>query len=218
MKKSNRLVILMALTPFIALPSIFFQGCSQSDVQKDNPTQLYQEALDDIENDHYQLAIDKLRMIRNKFPYSSVSVDAQLKIADVYFLQESFAEAALSYESFVDLHPKHEKVPYAMFRMAKSHFNDIPSNVARDLTPAFRAETAYQEYRQKFPKGEHLQEAKADLAETRRVLASKELYIATFYIKQEKYDSARTRLKKVLDLYPDTPVAEEARKEMEKLP
>ena len=61
--------------------------------------------------------IDKLKIIKNKYPYSKYALDASLRLADVYFLQESYTEAALAYESFRDLHPKHEKVPYAMFRI-----------------------------------------------------------------------------------------------------
>src|SRR5437870_1063058 len=83
-------------------------GCSGKAIDENDPGALYGEAEEDIKNDHYQIAIDKLRAIKNKYPYSKFAVDAQLRIADVYFLQESWGEAATSYEAFRDLHPKHE--------------------------------------------------------------------------------------------------------------
>src|SRR4051794_12993325 len=118
--KSSILFLIISLLISIA-------GCSSAPVDENDPASLLKEAEEEIQSDHYQMAIDKLRAIKNKFPYSKFAVDAQLRIADVYFLQESFAEAATSYESFRDLHPKHEKVGYAMFKAAKSYFNDIPS-------------------------------------------------------------------------------------------
>src|SRR6476619_147606 len=103
-------------------------GCSGKAIDENDPAALYKDAEDDIKNDHYQIAIDKLRSIRNKFPYSKYAVDAQLRLADVYFLQEDFAEAAAAYETFRDLHPKHEKTSYAMFRIGKSYYKDSPTN------------------------------------------------------------------------------------------
>jgi outer membrane protein assembly factor BamD len=186
-------------------------------VNESDPAALYKDAEDDIKNDHYQIAIDKLRMIRNKFPYSKYSIDAQLRLADVYFLQEDFAEAAAAYETFRDLHPKHEKTPYAMFRIAKSYYKDSPSNVARDLTPAQKAVDAYNEYLRRFSNASDAQEARDDLESARKLLANKELYIGNFYFKRDFYDSAKPRFQRVLSLYPETPAAEEAKEKLGKI-
>src|SRR6478735_2734813 len=133
-------------TIFALLLLAAFSRCAGKTVDENDPGELYKEAEEEISSDHYQLAIDKLRSVKNRFPYSKYATDAQLRIADVYYLQELYAEAALSYESFRDLHPKHEKTPYAMFRIGKSYFSDIPANIARDLTPAYRAQDAFKEY------------------------------------------------------------------------
>ncbi len=189
-------------------------GCSGKKIDENDPAALMQEAEDDIKNDHYQIAIDKLRIIKNKFPYSKLSIDAQLRIADVYFLQESFGEAALAYESFRDLHPKHEQVSYAMFRIGKSYFKDTPSHIARDLTPATKALEAYQEFLKRFSGDPNAEESRKNIAEIRSILAEKELSIANFYYKRLKYSSAQNRLQKVLDLYPETPSAQEAQSKL----
>ncbi|MGZ3698774.1 MAG: outer membrane protein assembly factor BamD, partial [Bdellovibrionota bacterium] len=139
----------------LASLSLSLQSCGTAKVQEGEPTQLYAEAEDEIKGDHYQVAIDKLRAIKNKYPYSKVAIEAQLRIADVYFLQESFAEAAAAYESFRDLHPKHEKVEYASFRAAQSYYKDIPGNVARDMTPATKALDAYNDFLRHFPNSQY---------------------------------------------------------------
>lgn len=190
--------------------SHLLSGCSSKPVDQNDPAALLEEVDDDIRSDRFQMATDKLRMIKNRFPYSKVAIDAALKLADVYFMQESFAESAAAYEAFADLHPRHEKVPYALFRAAKSYFNDMPSTVARDLGPAARAETAYGEYLKRFPTGAESKEARSDLAHVRKTLADKELYVAEYYAKREMYEAAIPRYKKVLELYPDTETAKVA--------
>jgi outer membrane protein assembly factor BamD len=192
-------------------------GCSGKSVEENDPSALLKEAEEDVKSDHYQIAIEKLRSIKNKFPYSNYATEAQLRIADVYFLQESYGEAAVAYEAFRDLHPKHEKVPYAMFRTGKAYFNDIPGTIARDMTPANKALEAYSEFLKRFPNAPESADARKDLAEIRRLLAEKELYIANFYFKRDFYDSAKPRYKKILDTYPETAAANEAREKLARI-
>jgi outer membrane protein assembly factor BamD len=189
-------------------------GCSTTPVDENDPKSLMKDAEEEISSDHYQIAVEKLKVIKNKFPYSKQATEAHLRIADVYFLQDSFAEAAAVYESFRDLHPKHEKTAYAMFRLAKSYFNDIPSPISRDLTPATRAMDAYLDFTRRYPLAPENEEAKKDIAEIRNLLAEKEVYVADFYFKRGFYDSAKPRYKKVLELYPETRVAKQAEEQL----
>jgi outer membrane protein assembly factor BamD len=187
-----------------------FSGCAGSEIRDSDPAALFGDAEKDIENSRYQLATDKLRMIRNKFPYSKYSVDAQLKMADVYFMQESYGEAAIAYETFRDLHPKHERVAYAMFRIGKSHFNDIPSPLSRDLTPAQKSISAYGDFLQRFPNSPDAEEAKKDLTEATRQLSEKEFYIANFYWREKNWEAAKNRYLKLIAQYPDTEAAKKS--------
>ncbi len=51
-------------------------GCSGKSVDENDPKALFEDAEESIKGDQYQIAIDKLRMIRNKFPYSKYSIEA----------------------------------------------------------------------------------------------------------------------------------------------
>lgn len=197
--------------------SSLWTGCATTHVDDSNPESLYKDAEEDIKSDHYLIAIDKLKSIRNKFPYSKYAIEAQLKIADVYFAQESFPEAAVSYEAFHDLHPKHEKAAYAMYRAGKSYFNDIPGTIARDLTPAQKAMEVYLTFMKLYPTAPEAVEAQKDIQSIRNLLAEKELYVGDFYFKREVYDSAKPRYKKIVELYPETPSAKTAKEKLEQL-
>ena len=192
-------------------------SCSGKSVDQSDPGSLLKDAEDEISSDHYQVALDKLKEIKNKYPYSKFAIDAQIRIADVYYMQESFPEAALAYESFRDLHPKHEKAGYAMFRIGKSYFNDLPSTVARDLTPAAKAQDAYNAFLLRFPTAPEAEEARKDLVTVRNTLADKELYVGDFYFKRDFYESAKPRYEKVIALYPETAAAKTAKDKLDRI-
>jgi len=202
---------------FTILVPVTFMSCSSSQINDSDPGSLFKDAEDEIQSEHYQLAIDKLRIIKNKFPYSKFAIDAQLRIADVYFLQESFAEAAASYEAFRELHPKHPKAPYAMYRAAKSYYNDMPSTVARDMTAARKALDTYNDFLRRYPTSSDVDAARKEVADIRRLLAEKELYIADFYYNRDFYDSAKPRYKKTVELYPETDAAKKAQEKLDKI-
>ena len=201
----------------IGLTLILQPGCSSKKVNESDPKSMFDDAESDIKNDRYLLALDKLRVVKSKFSYTSYGALAQLRIADVYFLQESYPESAASYETFVELYPKHEKTAYALFRAGESQFLDIPSNVARDLKSAESTIKTLDLYSQKYPQGENIQKALEMRQMAYDRLAEKELSIAEFYIKRKKPDSARLRLNKVLDQYSHSSSAEKAKELLKKL-
>lgn len=189
-------------------------GCSSADIDENDPVALSKEAEDDIESNRYILALEKLQKIKNQHPYSNQAVEAQLRIGDVYFLQENFAEAAATYEAFKDLHPKHPRLVYAAFRVGLAFFSDLPGNHARDLSSALKAEEAFKDFIRHFPAAEFTDEAKIKLAETRKILAGKEMYIARFYYKREMWEAAKNRYSKVVNQYSDSPFVEEAKEKL----
>jgi len=192
-------------------------SCSSVETKSDDPALLMKEAEQEISNDHYLLALDKLREIRNKFPYSKFAVDAQLRLADVYFIQESYPEAAAAYESFRDLHPKHERVAHALFRVAKSYFKDAPEEPTRDQSSSVRAMTAYSEFLAKFPADPAAAEARADLVALEARLGEKEWLVGEFYFKRGHYDAAKRRFERLIVQFPKTPAAEKAGKAIQKI-
>lgn len=196
---------------------VFGAACSSTQVNEKDPASLYQDAVEEVESEHYQIALEKLRAIKNKFPYSSYAVDAQLKIADVYFIQELYAEAAGAYESFRDLHPKHEKASYAMYQIGRAYFNDTPRNVARDLSSAQKTIDTYSDFVRRFPEDPRVKEAKEDIQKVRELLAAKEIYIGDFYLKRDFDDSAKPRYQKVIELYPETQAAQVAAEKIAKI-
>ncbi len=207
-----------SLARLALLLSLFMlQACASVAVEESDPAKLFEQAEEEIRNDHFILATDHLKSLRNKFPYSQFAPLAQLRLADVYFLQESFGEAASAYETFRDLYPKHEKTSYALFRAAKSYFKDTPEQIARDLGSANRAAETYRDFLRKYPADPLRDEAQQDLLSAEDRLASKEFYIANFYKRQGQLKAARARIEGLLVTYPQTPTAQEAKKSLDEM-
>jgi outer membrane protein assembly factor BamD len=190
------LCVLGAATQFLA--------CSGKKIDDSNPQELFKDAEEDAQDKRYIMALDKFKSLKNKFPYSHLATQAKLRIADVYFDEESFVEAAGAYESFRDMHPKHEKADYVMFRIGESYFNQLPGGVDRDLGPASKAIDAFRELLSLYPQSSFVGDAKKHLEEATEKLSGKERYVADFYFAREMFDSAAMRYEKITSRYPGT--------------
>lgn len=187
-----------------------FCGCASTELSPDDPEALYAEAESEFKDGRFLMAIEKFREVKNRYPYSSRAVDAELRIADSYFDQESFIEAETAYEIFKELHPTHVRSDYVQFRVALSNFNQIPSHPGRDLTAAYKAIDAFHLLEEKFPSSEFIEKAKIHSGEARLKIAEYENYVADFYFRRRHFLSASYRYAALLKDFPEMGYDEEA--------
>ncbi|MBC7740833.1 MAG: outer membrane protein assembly factor BamD [Bdellovibrionaceae bacterium] len=197
--KILKLLFIYALLPLTFL-GLF--GCATDDKKADSPEGAYQIAKEFEEADRYEVALQKYADVKNKFPYSSFAPLAELAIADVQYKRESFAEAQIAYQNFRDLHPKHPKIDYVIFRIGMSYYMQLPETIDRDLSLAQDAIYAFDEVIKLFPRSENIKAARENREKAYIMLVEKELYVADFYYKQEKFDSALTRYEMAYNKYP----------------
>lgn len=209
MINKSKLNLLSSILIFTTLMTMgILNGCSSKSINENNPDELYTDAEEDVKDKRYLQALEKLKTVKNKFPYSNAATKAALRIADVHFYEESYVEAAASYETFQDLHPKFEKADYVCFQIAESYFNQLPDSVDRDLTPATKAIENYQNLEKMYPHSSYVPKAKERTSQALERLARKERYIADFYYRHDMYDSAATRYEKITKKYSGSPVEE----------
>lgn len=152
--------------------------------------------------DRYEEAINQYKALSNKFPYSKLSADAELHVADCYYKKEEFPEAFNSYKTFKELHPRHNRSDYVTYRAAESLREQLPSSVDRDLTSANQAISYYEEILNHYPQSQFATESKDKRFKLIQMLADKEIYVADFYFQQKKFMSALTRYEQFLQAYP----------------
>ncbi|MBL7664166.1 MAG: outer membrane protein assembly factor BamD [Bacteriovoracaceae bacterium] len=159
---------------------------------------LYKEAQQLVEDGSYILALEKLNKLRSEHPYSFYATPAELLQADIFFLQESYVEAAASYLLFRDLHPRHDKADYVIYKIAESYYLQIPDTYDRDLNSALEAIKYYDEILQKYPSSEYAKDTQVKIDYCRNMLRQKERYIADFYFKTKVYEAARYRYLEII--------------------
>lgn len=155
--------------------------------------------------------------VRTKYPYLEVANEAELRLADLDFAQEQFAEAREKFSSFIKLHPTHPKVDYAAYRSALTHFEDFPSDffllppsTEKDQTEVMSALSSLNDFVRQYPNSQYVPEAKEKIEETRRRLAAHEKYVADFYARRKRWKAVAQRLEGLLKNYPGTVLEEEA--------
>ncbi len=204
----------MKFLRFLAILSMIFQigvGCSSADkYDSSTPEGAFKQAEELEKDERYEEAVAKFTDVKNKFPYSKLAPQAELRIADVQFKREAYIEAQAAYQLFKEFHPKHAQSDYVTFRLAMSYFNQLPSTIDRDLSVADKAILYFDEVINSFSASAHVEESKKHKGETLTMLAKKELYVADFYTKREKFDSAIKRYETVLKLYPNLGLEPEA--------
>lgn len=180
---------------------IFLSGCASEEKNLDTPEGMFAHAKEFDDAERFDLAIQKYSDVRNKFPYSTLATDAELAVADVYYKKETFQEAQLSYQNFRDLHPKHPRIDYVIYKTAMSYYMQLPDTIDRDLSSGADAIYHFSEIIKLFPKSEYAKEALENRNDTFKRLAEKELYIADFYMKQKSYLAALRRYEGMLRKY-----------------
>lgn len=164
---------------------------------------LYKEAQELMDSERYILATEKLNLIKTQHPYSFYATPAELLQADVLYLQENYIEAAAAYLLFRDFHPRHEKIAYVVFKIAESYYKQIPDTIDRDLEPAIESIKYYEEVIAKYPESSYKIDAEARIGKAMGMLREKDLYVADFYFKTEKYSPARYWYLDILDRHQD---------------
>lgn len=180
----------------------FIFSCSTTEKNLNTAEGLFAYAKEFQDAERYEVALTKYADVRNKFPYSSLATEAELAIADVHYLRESYPEAEVAYQNFRDLHPKHAKSDYVLYRIAMSYYMQLPETIDRDLSVGKDAIYHFGELLKLYPKSEYVAEARSKRDDIYSRLAQKELYIADFYFRQEKYASALRRYESTLQKFP----------------
>lgn len=161
-----------------------------------------------MEDSLFQEAIKYFTFVKDRFPYSKYAALSDLRIADAHFLAREYTEAIDQYKRFIRLHPSHDEVPYATFKIGVGYYKQLPADwflvppsYEKDLTAVEEALKALEGYRKAYP--DHKNNAEADelIAKCKRKLADHELYVARFYEKREKWNAVIGRLEVMRQSY-----------------
>ncbi|UFS71649.1 outer membrane protein assembly factor BamD [Geomonas sp. RF6] len=154
-----------------------------------------------LKSQKYEEAIEYFKKVKESYSSPELSAQAELGIADAYFENKGYIEAAAAYEEFRKLHPTHPKVPYALYRLGMCNYREV-TGIDTDQTPVKNAVATFEGFLASYPTSEYAAEVKEKLEDCRNKQLAYEVYVGNFYLRTKKYDSAIKRLTEALAKFP----------------
>ena len=111
-----------------------------------------------------------------------------------------YEKSSQNLERFIRTYPASKYIPYANYLLTIISFEQILDE-KRDLKPTRESKKLILEYLEKFPDTEYALDLKFKLDLVNNQLAAKEMYVARYYIKTQKWIPAINRLKKIVNEY-----------------
>lgn len=171
---------------------------------EDTAQELFEAGNDSMREKDYVAASGYYTKLKDNFPFSPYAVEAELSLADCYFLDEEWELAVEAYKEFETLHPRHEAIPYVLFNIGMANLNSYPS-IDRPATPVEEAYSYFSRLRESYPTTEYATVAAEKMQECRKLMAEHELFYADFYYRMDRYASALARYQVIIRDYADVP-------------
>lgn len=173
------------------------------------PEQLYNDAMEKVQQRFYKTAIEDFEKIEQNYPFSEWSTKGKLMSAFASYKNNDYDDAIIKLDSFIKVHPGNESIAYAYYLRALSYYDRIV-DVARDQQTTEEARQALKEVVARFPETEYGRDAKLKLDLVVDHLAGKEMEIGRFYLNKKAYVAAINRFAAVVEKFQSTSHVEEA--------
>lgn len=195
---------------FLILICLFLTACGGSKVKpQTSAEEHFQKGERFFESNLYDDAIASWEKVRDTFYSPELSMLAELKIAEAYYISKRYEEAAIAFQDFLKQHPNDFRAATILYRMGLSYYQQILSP-DRDQTSTENALHSFQELKRRFPNDPQVQEAGYLIQRCRTRLAEHEVYVGRFYLKRKQYQPAIDRLEGILETVPDYYYRDEA--------
>ena len=169
----------------------------------------YNEGLEQLEKNDVIYAAKKFNEAELIYPQSIWAPRAALMAAYSYFSQLYYNDTIVELEKFLQKYENHPRRDYAYYLLALSHYNLIVDET-KDLEEILKAKKYFQIIIKNYPNTEFAIDSEFKLELIQEILASKEMYLARYYVDREKWIPAIKRFKTVINDYDTTIFVEEA--------
>ena len=184
-----------------------FNGCSLLDnlfgeQREKRPEELMTEGQTSLKNGDYEAAFEAFQTIKERYPYSDLAIEAELKMAESLYEREEYEMAFSAYDEFERFHPKDKNIPFVIYRKGMSHFKQI-ERIDNDQSHTLKAKEEFDRLVKKFPRSEYANRARKNIRECLIFLAEYELHVGHFYFENGNYEAALYRFTYLIKNYPD---------------
>ncbi len=199
---------------------IFNFSCSNKKEEKDLLTiksddielqmiEAYREGFKSLQDGDVIYAAKQFNQSELLFPQSQWAAKSVLMASYSYYTQAYYYEAISELNRYLKTYPKDLNSDYAYYLLGMCYYESIVDE-KKDLSPILEAKKNFSIVLEKYPNTDFALDAEFKLNLIEETLASKEMYIAKYYIKYEKWIAAINRLNVIVEDYDTTIYVEEA--------
>ena len=202
----------------ILLLSVFLLlACSKKDnteivsepTEKEMVVAIYVEAVDALIKGDAFYAAKKFKEAESLLPQSEWAAKASLMASYAEYSRNAFSNSIFGLERHIANYPADKNIPYAHYLIAICYYEQILDE-KKDLQPLVQAKEKFEFIILTYPETDYATDARFKLDLIIDQLAAKEMSIARYYMKTEKWIPALNRLKIVVEKYDKTVFIEEA--------
>jgi outer membrane protein assembly factor BamD len=151
----------------------------------------------------YQKARELYAFVYDSFPNDPLGHKAALRVADTFSVKNdvtSLTEARLRYRDFANRYPNDPDRDYALLMVGHT-YSARKLRPDRDLSDIQEALSAYQQLINLYPNSRYMSEAEGRMQDLLELLAQHEWLVATFYMRNRRYQGALWRLEYIQENY-----------------
>jgi len=170
---------------------------------------IYYEAIESLQIGDAFYAAKKFREVESLMPQDKWASKASLMASYAEYSRSSYSSAIFSLERHLKHYPADKNIAYAHYLIAMCYYEQILDE-KKDLKPLLQAREKFEFIMRTYPDTDYATDARFKIDLIIDQLAAKEMSIARYYMKTEKWIPALNRLKIVADQYDRTVFVEEA--------
>ncbi|HJO77094.1 MAG TPA: outer membrane protein assembly factor BamD [Pelagibacteraceae bacterium] len=170
---------------------------------------LYAEAVTALKRGEAYYAGKKFKEVESLLPQSEWAAKASLMAGYADYSRNAYSDSIFSLERHINNYPADNNIPYAHYLIAICYYEQILDE-KKDLEPLLRAKKKFEFIILNYSDTDYATDARFKIDLIIDQLAAKEMSIARFYMKTEKWIPALNRLKIVVEKYDRTIFVEEA--------
>jgi len=170
---------------------------------------IYAEAVKALNAGDAYFAGQRFKDVESLLPQSKWAAKASLMASYAEYSRNAFSNSIFGLERHIANYPADKNIPYAHYLIAMCYYEQILDE-KKDLEPLLKAKKKFEFIILDYPETDYAIDARFKLDLIVDQLAAKEMSIARFYMKTEKWIPALNRLKVVVEQYDKTVFIEEA--------
>tara|TARA_B100001027_G_scaffold121804_1_gene84153 strand:- start:54 stop:890 length:837 start_codon:yes stop_codon:yes gene_type:complete len=175
----------------------------------DQMIEVYNQAMKEFQKGDVIYAGKKFSEAELLYPQSIWAPRAVLMSAYGFYSQGYYRDAINDLERFLIKYKFHPQTDYAYYLLALCHYDQIVDE-RKDFNEILLAKKYFELIIKDYPNTDYSLDSQFKLELIIEIIASKEMYLARYYIDREKWIPAINRFKKVVNDYDTTIYIEEA--------